>query len=232
VSADFGAMHPYPGGQLPDAGLEETIRATRLIAPTQALQTTETGYTTAVDVQSGQPGVSERAQAKYLPRQLFEAWNRGVVRTYFYEFADERAEPALHDAEQHFGIIHADGTPKPAFYALRNLISLFADNSPIAPPKPLRFSLSGETSNLRSSLLQRSDGRRFLILWINARSFNLDTRRDTQLFSQNVSLRFDQKQRVTVYRPTFSTQAIGKTRESNVLSLDLDDELTVVELGA
>ncbi len=232
VPADFGAMHLSPNGQLPDSGLEETIRATRLLAPTQPLQITETGYTTAVNIQSGQPGVSERAQAKYLPRQLFEAWNRGVVRTFFYEFADERAEPGLHDAKQHFGIIRADGTPKPAFYALRNLMSLFSDKGQIAQPNPLRFSLSGETSNLRSSLLQRSDGRRYLILWINARSFDLDTRRDTQVFSQKVSLRLDRKQRVNIYRPTFSTQVVGKTRATNTLSLDLDDELTVVELGS
>lgn len=232
VRADVGALHPYPGGQLPDTGLDEALAATRVLAPSQPLQITETGYTTATDVQSGQPGVSERAQAKYLLRQAFEASNRGIERTFFYEFADEKPEPASHDAKQRFGLIRADGSPKPAFFALKNLLSLLAEPRESLSPLPLGFSLSGETSNLRSALLQKADGRRFLVMWINARAFDLDTRRDTAVFAQPVTLRFSKNQRATVYRPTFNAQPATATRTTRELSLALDDELTVVELGS
>ncbi len=225
VSADLGAMQPLAMGELFDQSLEEATRATRRITPTQPLQISQIGYNT-----TGSTGatISERAQAKYLSRHVFEAWNRGVVRTYLYEFV----ETPLPDATDNFGIVRGNGTPKPAFYAIRNLIALFSDARPFVQPNPLRFLLSGETSNLRSSLLQKSDGRRYLVMWINAPSFNATTRSDTASFSQTVSLRFDKNQRVTIYRPTFSTQAMGKTRDTKTLSLDLDDELTVIELGS
>lgn len=247
VSCDFGAMHPYPGGNLPDAGLDDTLRATRIIAPTQPLQSTETGYTTAVNVQSGQPGVSEAAQAKYLPRQLFEAWNRGVVRTFFYEFSDEKPEPALQDAEQHFGILRADGTPKPAFFALENLIALFGESPGsglVARPgtlnilgaprerNDLSLSASGDASDLRSALLGRRDGRRFLVLWRNARSFDLDTRTDVVVSPARLTVTLPQAAPVTLYRLTSSARPLGQMRRMKTVPLDLDDELTVIELGS
>ena len=61
-------------------------------------------------------GNSEREQADYLLRALPVAAKHGVERLFVYEF--RAPEKAADDRESHFGIVHADFTPKPAYRAL------------------------------------------------------------------------------------------------------------------
>ncbi len=231
VACDFGAMHPYPGGQLPDAGLDDTLRATQVVAPGRPVMTTETGYDTAVHVTSGQPAVSEAAEAKYMPRLLLEAFGRGVRRSFLYEFADEHPEPAMRDAEQHFGLIRADGTPKPAFTAVANLIHLLGDPGPAFAPRALGFRLSGDVSNLRRALFQKRDGRQYLILWVNGRSYDQDAQADAAVPPQRVTITFDRPVRgAALYRPAQSAQPMRVLGRTHTLTLDVPDEPLVVEL--
>jgi hypothetical protein len=236
VACDYGAMHPYPGGQLPDAGLDETLRATRIVAPHRPVMTTETGYDTAIHVTSGQPAVSEAAEAKYMPRLLLEAFGRGVRRSFIYEFADEHPEPAMHDAEQHFGLLRADGTPKPAFTAVANLIGLLQDAGPAFVPGRLGFRLSGDVSHLRHALFAKRDGRLYLILWVNGRSYDQDARADAAVPAQRVTITLNRPMRgAALYRPAQSAapQSAAPTRtlgRVQTLTLDVPDEPLVVEL--
>ena len=59
------------------------------------VQFTETGYHNAMNDAAAQPPVSEAVAAVYLPRLLVTAFGAGVKRTFVYELADERPEPAL-----------------------------------------------------------------------------------------------------------------------------------------
>lgn len=231
VACDFGAMHPYPGGQLPDAGLGDTLKATRIIAPGKPVMTTETGYDTAIHVTSGQPAVSEAAEAKYMPRLLLEAFGRGVRRSFIYEFADEHPEPAMHDAEQHFGLIRADGTPKPAFTAVANMIHLLGDPGPAFAPHALGFRLSGDVSHLRHALLQKRDGRQYLVFWVNGRSYDQDAQADNPLPSQRVTLTLDRPvSGAALYRPAQSARPLRRFGRMQTMDLDVPDEPLVVEL--
>jgi len=231
VACDYGALHPYPGGQLPDAGLDDTLRATRIVAPGKPVMTTETGYDTATQVTSGQPGVSEAAAAKYMPRLLLEAFRRGIRRSFFYEFADERPEPGMHDAEQHFGLIRSDGTPKPSFAAVADLIRLFSDPGPAPASGTLAVQMSGDVSDLRSVLFQKRDGRRLLVLWVNGRSYDQDTRADAAVPMQRVTVTFGQPIRgARLYRPSRSGRALAAFGAATMLTLDVPDEPLVVEI--
>jgi len=231
VACDFGAMHPYPGGQLPDAGLDATLAATRIVAPGRPLMTTETGYDTAIHVTSGQPAVSESAEAKYIPRLLLEAFNRGVRRTFLYEFADEHPEPGMHDAEQHFGLIRADGTPKSACTAVQNMIRLLGDPGRPFAPGALRGTVSGDATDLHHALLQKRDGRLFLILWANARSYDQDAGADVVVPPQPVTIRFARSfARAVLYRPSLSPRPVGTIRRASTLTLAVPDDPLVVEL--
>ncbi len=231
VACDYGAMHPYPGGQLPDAGLDSTLKATQIVAPGKPVMTTETGYDTAIHVTSGQPAVSEAAEAKYLPRLLLEAFNRNVRRSFIYEFSDEHPEPAMHDAEQHFGIIRTDGSPKPAFTAISNLIHLLGDRGPAFTTTTLGIHLSGDVTDLHYALLQKRNGRRYLILWVNGRSYDQDTQTDAVVPAQRVTVQFDRPvSSIILYRPSHSAAPTRSYGRIQSLTLDVPDEPLVVEI--
>jgi hypothetical protein len=76
---------------------------------------TEMGYHN--DFRSNTAGVPESISAKYLPRFLLKNFNRGIERSYLYQLIDEKQTPE-------FGLLRSDGTPKPAFTTLKNLISI------------------------------------------------------------------------------------------------------------
>lgn|GEM_PF-267097 len=69
----------------------------------------------------GQQGNSEARQAKMLPRALLIAYQLGIARTFWYEFQAPEADDL--DPESHFGILHRDLSPKPAFLAYKTLIA-------------------------------------------------------------------------------------------------------------
>ena len=191
ASVDYGNAHPYPfggnpfsdragydtidwyfgHGNQPSDNLDEFPAAftdAQPMAVGKPLIFTETGYFTG----TAQGAASEAAFAKYAPRLVCETFRKGVARTYFYEFLDERPNPA--DKESSFGMVRADGTPKAAYTALKNLLALLAERgvSPAFRPKSLDFTLTARpvgaytrTQYIHHLLLQKSDGAFYLLLW-------------------------------------------------------------------
>jgi len=190
---DLGNTHCYPGGLAPAGSggwgisLTRALDEARKVCGTKPLVATETGYHNR-PAERGHPGVSEAAAAKYIPRLLLEYFDRGVVRTYLYEFADEKPDPEMRDMEQHFGLIHVDGTPKPAFVALRNLIAVLQDPGPAFEPKDFAFTLEGDTKDIRHVLLARRDGAFDLIVWLEVPSFDTKTRQDLSVAPREVTV--------------------------------------------
>jgi hypothetical protein len=56
----------------------------------------------------------------------------------------------------YMGLLHADGSPKPQFTALVNLIHLLSDRGPSFTPTALQYSMSGDTRNVDHTLLQNA----------------------------------------------------------------------------
>jgi hypothetical protein len=163
---DAGTLHPYPDADVPMAHLESTKHAlAALNAANKPWWVTETGYYTAPNATENvyQPGVSDAAQAKYIARIYLDYFNAGIPHTSVYELIDERDDRA--NAESNYGIMFNDGTPKPAYGALKNLLTLLADRGDTFEPGSLGFSLSGTTSTIRQALFQKRDGRFYLVLW-------------------------------------------------------------------
>jgi hypothetical protein len=90
---------------------------------------TEVGWSTATDA----PGtVSEATQAEFLEgavRRALGEFGSFVPRIYLYSF--DRDSSNQSDREGFFGVRHRDGTPKPAWTALRELLT-----APGATPAP------------------------------------------------------------------------------------------------
>ena len=141
----------------------------------------ETGYPTQ------RSGATEEVQGKYLPRLFCEYFTHGVQRTFWYELVDEDefADSNGDNAECHFGIIRKDLTPKPAYTALKSLLTLLQDPraAPDFKPTTLEYSLAvrpvrgytephsgmvadyDRTQYVHHLLLQKSDGVFYLLLW-------------------------------------------------------------------
>ena len=62
-------------------------------------------------------GLSERLQAAYLLRSVETAAREGVEAFFLFEFRAPETDPFY--SEHHFGVVHADFSPKEAFRALR-----------------------------------------------------------------------------------------------------------------
>ena len=70
---------------------------------------------------------SERTQAAMTVRSAMSALNFGVEKYFVYEFQSPETSPT--DQEAHFGLLHRDYTPKPAFHAYKTLIGLWPEGS-------------------------------------------------------------------------------------------------------
>ena len=121
---DLTNMHNYFGGHNPgtpgwgDGGygsIAYNINNNQTAWPARPIWTTETGYIT--DTNNPQ-GIPELVEGKYAPRVILEQALHGVGRTYIYELIDEGS--AIAGDSGHFGLARMDGSPKPAFTALKN----------------------------------------------------------------------------------------------------------------
>jgi len=119
-------------------------------------------------------GISETAQAKYLPRLFVDTLAGGVSRVYFYELYDQ-GPPASPVNQDHFGLLHADGTPKPAYQRLQRLLATTAASSTgNVAPLPLTVTAGG----LRHLLLQNGVSHDYyLLLWNDVPSYDFTGQR-------------------------------------------------------
>ena len=173
ISFDVASLHSYPSGREPTFNLDtqianmSTLRGT---APAKPLMSTETGYYNEPAAEDG--SIPEHIAGKYMPRLFAEYFNRGVQRTYSYELADQG--PDLTQREQNFGLLRYDLTEKPAFTAIENLIDLVEE--PDAPdgftPSSLDYAINSTDVALHHTLLQKSDGTFYLMLWQERPGFN------------------------------------------------------------
>ena len=162
-------IHDYSPGTPPELALESRVPATRAAQlPTAPVVITETGYQNATGATGWNSTVSEATAADYLLRSLLDARRIGVTRTYVYELLDEKADASLADPEQHFGLVRADGTVKPAYTALRNLLAdLPPTTGSTGPTATIPVALLGGGALLRSlAIADPSGGGETLALWL------------------------------------------------------------------
>jgi hypothetical protein len=231
MACDFGNIHSYSGGKMPSAGdLDEWwIPAARLICGNKPIMATETGFHNAIqDPKALHPGVSEQAAGKYIPRLYLEYFNRNIRRTFTYEFIDEELEI---DQENNFGLLRYNGSPKPAFTALKNLIALLKDPGSSFPLKSLAYTLTENTPHLHHTLLQKRNGTFYLILWQEVSSFDLKTKQDVVVPDLPITIKLRTPMvAAAIYRPLKSIKPIQQWRNPERLNLIVPDHLLVVEL--
>jgi hypothetical protein len=229
---DFATLHPYPDGGVPRTNLGPMQRALGLLnGAHKPWWVTESGYQTApgATAQVYQPGVSETAQGKYALRLYLDYFNAGISHTALYELIDERADPT--NAEMNYGLLHSDGSPKPAYTAIKNLLALLADPGGAYTPGTLSYSLTGAPSTLRQSLFQKRDGRFYLVLWNDLAVYDVKAKRDVNSADVPVTLRLDASHRMAVYEPFRQAEALSASASVSTLELSVPDHPLIVEIS-
>ena len=229
---DYGNFHPYPDGFSPEEGIGDNIERAVGNSGSKPLVATETGYHTTEGWSGEHNAVSEAAMATYIPRLYLEYFRRGVARTFSYELLDEK--PGDDDRENNFGLLRNDLSEKPAFGALRNLITILDDRGPAFTPGAVAYSLGDEATGVHHLLLQKSDGSYYLALWRAVDVWDPDAQASLQAPSGRVTVNFErQVTSATSFLPSRSATPVAAlpSGSGRPLSVEVGAEATIVKLS-
>jgi len=149
---DYANAHTYPNkGQKVDATMIRLNGLAKLAAGSRPIITTEIGW-------DENKGHVQDEIAKHVLNASFDGWKNGNVKTYFYALYDDGAGK--------FGLMGANGVPKPAGKALHNLTSLLDDDETATfTTTALTYELKGAVGGENSLVLQKTDGAYWLSVW-------------------------------------------------------------------
>ncbi|MEM8529942.1 MAG: hypothetical protein AAGF95_03815 [Chloroflexota bacterium] len=232
---DYGNVHPYPGGKMP-TGKEYGQSTETIIADAQVnsgdkpVMLTETGYHNALETEDDHLPTSEQATAKYLLRMFFEHFNRNIPRTYIYEFINTFADSTT-NREASFGLLRNDGSEKPAYKAIKNMITILEDTDGSFDPDTLDLSISGGDDSIHHTLLQKADGTFYLALWQEKPSWDRHERKEISVPSQDVTLTFTTAiEQARLYTPLTSAEAVEEHTQPDKLTLSVPDHPVIIAL--
>lgn len=221
-------------------GFIEATRKKR-IRPDQPLIFTEWGYPT-ISNDDNNWGVDEPTAAKYVLRSFLEHFNAGIVYSCSYELLD--GDIGSTDPENNFGLADYNGNLKQSGLALKRLISLIEDNGYTdISTNSLNYTLSGgglsfsddqnpTTNEIHQTLLQKIDGKFYLILWQEAISTN-STGEGITIPSVNVTINFDHTiSSLKAYLPATNDNASPVSTDVNTASftVSVPDHPVVIEI--
>jgi hypothetical protein len=237
ANVDFGNWHIYSGGQFPEAtgkaSLTDYLDQARGLYSGKPVVASEAGYHSAINVPTGKHRPTpEKIIARYLPRLVLWDLKHGLVRTYLYELIDSFNKGDA-DPESNFGLVRYDGSHRPAFDAIKNLIGIFSDPGSVPHPQTLDWSLASKDDAVQSMLFQRSDGSFLLALWLGVSAWDPDQRAEIASKSVTTEIRLPaaiSKANVVEFSDEGTVVARDAAIEGNRISLTLKDTLTVVKL--
>jgi len=236
INFDVAAMHSYAwatpttSAREPSNGVDQALSDMAALRGTKPLWATESGYYNQLP--SNTKSVPESVSGKYTPRLFAEFFNRGIGRTYVYELADQGANTTAR--EENFGLLRFDMTEKPAYAAMKNLIDLVEEPGAAAAaaftPSSLSYSITAPAS-VHHTLLQKSDGRFYMMLWNEVLSYDSVNKIDLNVSDVATTLalqggEFD----VRVFEPNASAIALATYSNVTALNLGVPDQMMVVEL--
>jgi hypothetical protein len=233
---DFANIHSYPPhGLRPIFVIHAAIDGGRTNAPSKPVVLTETGYYT-LPQNARWGGVPENVQASYLLCLMLDEAVAGVARSYIYDLIDDGSDPPQTNREDHFGLFHFNGAPKPSATAFHNLTTLLADdraNRHSFQPESFAFTALGVPYNHTGNTLalHKSDGTHVIAVWNEQQLWDPDTQKVTEIkhFPVIVDLQKNYDT-VLVFDPMIGTEAVGTWHNVSKIDLDLTEHPLLVML--
>jgi hypothetical protein len=229
---NYGDIHPYSGGYPPEPYLERHVDFAQLSSGAKPLVATETGFHNAMNWTGDFPPTSEAASAVYMPRIFLDYFQEGIARTFDYELVDEFEDPSGEEREAHFGLLRHDLSPKPAFTALKNLISIVGEQNPSFTPGALDYTVSGNQEKLHQVLLQKADGTFYLALWRASSVWDPEKRIPLSAPTMPVTVQFGQPIAAAAeYKPNASSEPLAAPSVSGgSVGVNVGPEVVILKL--
>lgn len=248
---DFANLHNYFAGRHPSTrgwganGYGSIAWNLRLIGKYgggKPVVTTETGYQ---DHPSIKDSVPSEVAGRYLPIVLLEQFRAGIVRTYLYELCD-------FEKSGNYGLLDASGEPKPAFHAVKSLLTLLDDRGAKTSVRDLEYGVengkpdyvkgaagdgrrAAHAEGIRHMAFQKRDGSYFVALWSPESSYDPSSRMRKQRDARRVvvsvprDMRYAREHR---WQDDGSRSAEAWSRADGRIPLTVEGRLVVVELAA
>ena len=233
---DHGNLHLYSGGRRPsrfgsegkEASIDRAIDDAQLVAPDKRICITETGFRTAGS-RSTAWDLPPEVVAKYTLRNIAEMFlrRRDVAWMNIYTLMD-------YSTGSDYGLLDAELTPRPVYFALRNLIRIAADpGQAITVDDRIPFRLHADSPQLRSLALHKHDGRRLLLLWHDADSYDRRTRKPVRITPQAAMVDFGDRRigSLRLYMPTRSDMPMEERSGITSARLQVSDDLLIAEMA-
>ncbi|MGC4083755.1 MAG: hypothetical protein QM736_17000 [Vicinamibacterales bacterium] len=233
---DRGNLHNYFAGRPPGTpgwgtdgygSIDWNLRNIRPYSGGKPIVTTETGYTD----DPRQPGhVPAAAAAIYMPRVVLEQFRLGIARTYIYELCDL---PAAGGVDVGYGLLLRDGTPKPAFRSLANLLALLADPGAPFTVTPLARIVSGGGPDLRQMAFAKRDGSYHLALWLESAVYDVDRAATLAVVPQTITVTLPSTLQAIASRQWNADGTVATTpltARSATVSVNVSERLLMLEL--
>jgi hypothetical protein len=230
--ADYGNNHLYPGGMVPSTRIDAHNQQERLVVGDKPMMYTEAGYHNAMNNSDTHLPTPEGVAGVYMPRLLLEHYLRGTKRLYTYELLDQRPDPHKEDREANFGLVRNDLSPKPAYTALQNLLKLTADPGAAFKPGALSYTVEGAPTDLRQVLLQKRDGRFYLLLWRDVSIYDRIAEKTLPVANDALTVRLATPATVTSYRPSTSAAPVATRSGVTEVPLSLGGDVTALEISS
>ncbi len=239
---DKGNLHSYSGADPPHRRLSRDMSVAMSWARTthgdKPLWATEFGYWNT----TGQNGVSEEAAATYVPRAFMENFRRGIERSQGYELID--LNTGSDQVIDNYGLLRTDGTRKPAFTALRNLLGIVKDTRPASGRLGFRIACTANCRDgdpnayptrdgpIRHVLLKHSTGAYYLAVWSESTVWDPATRTDTPKAAQGLRLNLHEAPaKVEIFDPNDATTPLTTdTSGSQTINTVAPDKLRLIKI--
>ncbi len=161
--------------------------------------------------------VTEEVQARLFLNLYLSQFKRGWKYTSIYLLRTRSNEPA-HEAYAMFKMNYA---PKQAAHYLHNFTSILDDDEPFKKTGNMRYEISDQPETVHDLLLQKSNGKFYLVIW--GERFRGGT--------DNVRVELDKKYReVNIYKPTAGKSPVQTFYNTDNILLELSNHPLIVEL--
>lgn len=249
--SDQGSVHYYNKGMSPTRGIDDRIAISKRNFPnTNIWVVAETGYNDSRQDNLGKT-IPEWAAAVYAIRGICDFFKRGAVYGRFELLDDpdavdttsQRTINATSDREAHFGVVGmtrtqlSTATPdtwrkKPEFLATQRLMRIISDRGPAFNPSPLQIAINGAGNDLQSLVLQKRNGKHYLLLW---RDVNIvepyASGKEIVVAPTRVSLTLSPARPIAIYRPNRSGSPESTVSPTTSLTVNVAGELVILEIG-
>lgn len=168
---DRGNLHVYAGPRSIASKIDELVPFNALSNPEDTIWISEVGYDMALN-NGKQDVIDEYTYAKYAARGMVAfATHPKVDRGYFYNLVDVAWDPTRVNTDAWYGMLDNRLNRRPHFYAVRNTMWVMCDNRLRFAPQTLSYRLSGNLSDVRSSLYQKNNRAFYLLIWQEKQSY-------------------------------------------------------------